>query len=284
MTFASSSSDLIDRIKTLPKHKHDDSRPSSQPLYPASAGIAYPNAKEVLSFLSKSRITETKFTEEHVEMLLNVLVLDGDVERVRPPLRCSFGTPLMSHNNSSRPLALQYGRTTTSAMTCPRILRLPTRKGFPRIEDGQERDKLRVTRLQQTQRTRMVVPERNRLKGHSHPGTNEGSVSVIPKIWAPVTATATGTPMSKDEKNGKLMTTTVKTRMGTSRNACHPSRKGSQVGGVRCRSWILNPRLSLHMIATRRKSQNPQDLPQIHESPSCRRNPRRELTRALALP
>lgn len=70
------------RERTLPKHKHDDSRPSSQPLYPASAGISYPNAKEVLTFLSKSRITETQFTEEHVEMLLNVLVLDGDVERL----------------------------------------------------------------------------------------------------------------------------------------------------------------------------------------------------------
>ncbi|KAI0267270.1 RNA polymerase Rpc34 subunit-domain-containing protein [Gloeopeniophorella convolvens] len=71
------------RERTVPKHKHDDGRSSSsQPLYPISAGIAYPDAKEVLNFLSKSRITETQFTEEHVEMLLNVLVLDGDVERL----------------------------------------------------------------------------------------------------------------------------------------------------------------------------------------------------------
>lgn len=70
-------------VQTVPQHKHDDGRSSSsQPLYPISAGIAYPDAKEVLNFLSKSRITETQFTEEHVEMLLNVLVLDGDVERV----------------------------------------------------------------------------------------------------------------------------------------------------------------------------------------------------------
>jgi len=60
------------RERTFPKHKYDDSRPYSQPLYPASAGISYPNSKDVLSFLSKSRITETQFTEEHVEMLLNV--------------------------------------------------------------------------------------------------------------------------------------------------------------------------------------------------------------------
>ena len=36
-----------------------------------------------MTFLSKSRITETQLSVEHVEMLLNVLVLDGDVERVR---------------------------------------------------------------------------------------------------------------------------------------------------------------------------------------------------------
>ena len=58
------------------------------PLYPVSASISYPSAKEVLTFLTKSKITETQFTEEHVEMLLNVLVLDGDIERVRRRFRC----------------------------------------------------------------------------------------------------------------------------------------------------------------------------------------------------
>jgi len=83
------------RERTLPKHKYDDGRlPSSQPLYPASAGIAYPNAKEILSFLSKSKITETKFTEEHVEMLLNVLVLDGDIERLP-----AFGSSIWTEND-----------------------------------------------------------------------------------------------------------------------------------------------------------------------------------------
>jgi hypothetical protein len=93
-------------------------------LYPASAGIAYPNAKEILSFLSKSKITETKFTEEHVEMLLNVLVLDGDIERVGLPLRGFFGTSLMSHGNRSQPLVLQYGQKTTLAATWTPIPRL----------------------------------------------------------------------------------------------------------------------------------------------------------------
>ncbi|KAF8270585.1 RNA polymerase Rpc34 subunit-domain-containing protein [Lactarius quietus] len=71
------------RERTLPKYKNGDGRSSSVlPLYPVSAGISYPSAKEVLTFLTKSKITETQFTEEHVEMLLNVLVLDGDIERL----------------------------------------------------------------------------------------------------------------------------------------------------------------------------------------------------------
>ncbi|KAH8998046.1 RNA polymerase Rpc34 subunit-domain-containing protein [Lactarius akahatsu] len=71
------------RDRTLPKYKNGDGRSSSTlPLYPVSAGVSYPGAKEVLTFLTKSKITETQFTEEHVEMLLNVLVLDGDIERL----------------------------------------------------------------------------------------------------------------------------------------------------------------------------------------------------------
>ncbi|KAH9027440.1 RNA polymerase Rpc34 subunit-domain-containing protein [Lactarius hengduanensis] len=71
------------RERTLPKYKNGDGRSSStMPLYPVSAGVSYPGAKEVLTFLTKSKITETQFTEEHVEMLLNVLVLDGDIERL----------------------------------------------------------------------------------------------------------------------------------------------------------------------------------------------------------
>jgi len=101
-------------------------------LYPASAGIAYPNAKEILSFLSKSKITETKFNEEHVEMLLNVLVLDGDIERVRLPPRGSFSIPLMSRGNSFQPLVPQHGQKMTLAATHPMIPPLLTLKGFRR--------------------------------------------------------------------------------------------------------------------------------------------------------
>lgn len=55
---------------------------SSQPLFSISNAPSYPSSQHVLSFLEKSRITETQLTEAHVESLLNVLVLDGDVEKV----------------------------------------------------------------------------------------------------------------------------------------------------------------------------------------------------------
>ena len=49
----------------------------------------YPTAQQILVFLSKSRITETQLSVEHVEMLLNVLVLDGEIEKVsRSVLLC----------------------------------------------------------------------------------------------------------------------------------------------------------------------------------------------------
>jgi DNA-directed RNA polymerase III subunit RPC6 len=52
-------------------------------LYPISAAPGYPTAAQIQTFLNKSRITETQLSVEHVEMLLNVLILDGEVEKVR---------------------------------------------------------------------------------------------------------------------------------------------------------------------------------------------------------
>ncbi|OSX58243.1 hypothetical protein POSPLADRAFT_1185100 [Postia placenta MAD-698-R-SB12] len=72
------------REKSLPKSKStsEDSSSRTQPLYPISAAPPYPTAQQILAFLSKSRITETQLNVEHVEMLLNVLVLDGEIEKV----------------------------------------------------------------------------------------------------------------------------------------------------------------------------------------------------------
>ncbi|KAA1474411.1 hypothetical protein DENSPDRAFT_824288 [Dentipellis sp. KUC8613] len=69
--------------RSFPKQKNSDDAPaSSLPLYSISDAPAYPTAQQITGFLSKSKITETQLTEEHVEMLLNVLILDGDVEKI----------------------------------------------------------------------------------------------------------------------------------------------------------------------------------------------------------
>ncbi|KAI8972446.1 RNA polymerase Rpc34 subunit-domain-containing protein [Trametes punicea] len=70
------------RDRSAPKQRGGDASSASAVLYPISAAPAYPTAQQVLTFLSKSRITETQLNVEHVEMLLNVLVLDGEIERV----------------------------------------------------------------------------------------------------------------------------------------------------------------------------------------------------------
>nr|VWP00844.1 Peroxisomal biogenesis factor [Ganoderma boninense] len=70
------------RDRSTPKHKGGETSSEDQPLYPISAAPSYPTTQQVQTFLSKSRITETQLSAEHVEMLLNVLVLDGEIERV----------------------------------------------------------------------------------------------------------------------------------------------------------------------------------------------------------
>ncbi|KAF8803910.1 hypothetical protein BYT27DRAFT_7195256 [Phlegmacium glaucopus] len=58
-------------------------------LYPISNPPKYPSAESIRNSLRKARLTETDLTVEHVEMLLNVLILDGKIEKIP-----SFGAAL----------------------------------------------------------------------------------------------------------------------------------------------------------------------------------------------
>ena len=55
---------------------------SAGALYPISNPPKYPSAESIRNSLRKARLTETDLTVEHVEMLLNVLILDGKIEKV----------------------------------------------------------------------------------------------------------------------------------------------------------------------------------------------------------
>ncbi|KAJ3537369.1 hypothetical protein NMY22_g5611 [Coprinellus aureogranulatus] len=58
-------------------------------LYPISNQPEYPSAQSIRNSLRKARLTETDLSVEHVESLLNVLVLDGRIEALP-----SFGANL----------------------------------------------------------------------------------------------------------------------------------------------------------------------------------------------
>lgn len=64
---------------SFPKNRGDE---SEGPLYALSNSPEYPSAQQIRNSLRKARLTETDLSVEHVEMLLNVLVLDGEVERL----------------------------------------------------------------------------------------------------------------------------------------------------------------------------------------------------------
>ena len=70
---------VLNILQSFPKRRSNQSQAT---LYPISSLPEYPNAQNVLQFLKQSRITETTLSVEHVESLLNVLVLDGEIERV----------------------------------------------------------------------------------------------------------------------------------------------------------------------------------------------------------
>ncbi|KAF8842852.1 hypothetical protein BDN67DRAFT_898486 [Paxillus ammoniavirescens] len=70
------------RDRSFPKQSGKRSSQSQQRLYAIGAAPAYPSAPQIQHFLSKSKITETELGVEHVEMLLRVLELDGEIEKI----------------------------------------------------------------------------------------------------------------------------------------------------------------------------------------------------------
>ena len=68
--------------QSFPKRRSHSSSRNEDAIYPISNAPHYPNAQQVRNALRQARLTETELSVEHVEMLLNVLVLDGEVEKV----------------------------------------------------------------------------------------------------------------------------------------------------------------------------------------------------------
>ncbi|KAF9449903.1 hypothetical protein P691DRAFT_790160 [Macrolepiota fuliginosa MF-IS2] len=73
------------RDLSFPKRKEG----GEDALYAVSNPPKYPTAQHIRNSLKKARLTETELSVEHVEMLLNVLVLDGKIEKLP-----AFGTAM----------------------------------------------------------------------------------------------------------------------------------------------------------------------------------------------
>ncbi|KAI0674601.1 RNA polymerase Rpc34 [Trametes maxima] len=65
------------REKSFPKGGRDDRKRFYSISY-----ASYATSRQILIFLQHSKVSETVLTVEHVDMLLNVLVLDGKIERL----------------------------------------------------------------------------------------------------------------------------------------------------------------------------------------------------------
>ena len=58
------------------------SKSNPQALYPLSSALKYPTAGQIRSVVMKAGVTDTPLSVEHIEMLLNVLITDGEIEKV----------------------------------------------------------------------------------------------------------------------------------------------------------------------------------------------------------
>ncbi|KAG1842334.1 RNA polymerase Rpc34 subunit-domain-containing protein, partial [Suillus subluteus] len=95
--------EFIKLLSTACLHYIHDRVPSSQNenrLYSISAAPTYPSAQHIQHFLSKSKLTETQLGVEHVEMLLRVLELDGEIEKL-PAFTMPWDATVDSDNATS---------------------------------------------------------------------------------------------------------------------------------------------------------------------------------------
>ncbi|KDQ13864.1 hypothetical protein BOTBODRAFT_45033 [Botryobasidium botryosum FD-172 SS1] len=67
----------------------------AQPIYSASYTKKYPNVNEITEWLRRANITTTELNAKHVQMLLDVLVYDGEIEAIP-----SFGAPTVEKSDA----------------------------------------------------------------------------------------------------------------------------------------------------------------------------------------
>ncbi|KIJ63679.1 hypothetical protein HYDPIDRAFT_29469 [Hydnomerulius pinastri MD-312] len=89
------------RDRSFPKQSGKRASQNQQRFYAIGAAPSYPSAQQIQHFLSKSKITETELGVEHVEMLLRVLELDGEVEKIPAFAASSWDATVASEASGS---------------------------------------------------------------------------------------------------------------------------------------------------------------------------------------
>lgn len=89
------------RDRSFPKQSSKASSQNDYRLYSISTAPSYPSAQQIQHFLSKSKITETQLGVEHVEMLLRVLELDGEIEKLPAFTASAWDVTVDSDNSAS---------------------------------------------------------------------------------------------------------------------------------------------------------------------------------------
>ncbi|KAI6110791.1 RNA polymerase Rpc34, partial [Pisolithus croceorrhizus] len=89
------------RDRSFPKQNSKRLAQNQIRLYAIGAAPSYPSAQQIQHFLSKSKITETELGVEHVEMLLRVLELDGEIEKIPAFSANAWNPPSDSEEASS---------------------------------------------------------------------------------------------------------------------------------------------------------------------------------------
>ncbi|EIW79795.1 hypothetical protein CONPUDRAFT_144945 [Coniophora puteana RWD-64-598 SS2] len=82
---------IRERSFPKPAKRTNKDRPDQFRLYAPGAAPAYPSSEEIQHFLSKRKIANTELGVEHVEMLLKVLELDGEIEKIPAFLAGTWG-------------------------------------------------------------------------------------------------------------------------------------------------------------------------------------------------
>ncbi|KAG2134084.1 RNA polymerase Rpc34 subunit-domain-containing protein [Suillus clintonianus] len=89
------------RDRSFPKQSNKASSQNEYRLYSIGAAPSFPSAQQIQHFLSKSKITETLLGVDHVEMLLRVLELDGEIEKLPAFTASAWDATVDSDNSES---------------------------------------------------------------------------------------------------------------------------------------------------------------------------------------